>query len=51
MNSRFIIILGHLHFKVRSAFVKILLAISPHFAWISSKNFSFFISYVSHKSF
>ena len=43
------ILLGHL--KVRSASIaafRISLAISPHFVWISSKNFSFFN--VSHKS-
>ena len=38
--------LGHLHLKVRSALMaafRISLAISPHFASISSKNFSFLI--------
>ena len=36
----------HLHLKVLSASIaafRISLAISPHFVWISSKNFSFFI--------
>ena len=40
--------LGHLHLKVHSAF-KILLVISPHFVWISSKNFSFFHFPMFHK--
>ena len=38
-------LLGHLHLKVRSASIaafRILLAISLHFVWILSKNFSFF---------
>ena len=39
-------VIGQLHLKVRSASIAafmISLAISAHFVWISSKNFSFFI--------
>ena len=44
-------VIGQLHLKVRSASIAafmISLAISAHFVWISSKNFSYFN--ISHKS-